>query len=209
VELIDFFRFEEAKILLEEALQYFPNEQNFKINMGICKTELNEYSDAMEIFNSILSKDNDCYLAYINRAILFRKLEKYSKAIKDLEKAIDIDECDSHAINEIVITYSEMGKNKTALEYAKILVETEPEEEYGYLILGFVYSAMGKNNKALKAFNHILNEMNPFDHWALLNRGKILFEEFDETEKALKDLEFAQTLGNPYASEIIEEIYSD
>ena len=207
VELIDFFRFEDAKILLEEALEYFPNEQNFKINLGLCQTELGEHSEAMETFNNILKADNNCYLAYINRGILYRKLEKYSKAINDLEKAIEIDEYDTQSIKELAFTYIEMGKPKTALQYAKNVMEIEPEEEYSYLILGLVYNAMGKNKKALKSFNYILNEMNPFDHWALLNRGKILFEEFNEDDKALNDLEFAQKLGNPYANEIIEEIY--
>ena len=100
-------------------------------------------------------------------------------------------------IRELAITYGEMGKPKQALEYAKILIEEEPEEEDTYLILGFIYNTMGKNKRALSALNHVLNEINPFDHWALLNRGKILFEEFDETGKALNDLKLAQDFRKP------------
>jgi tetratricopeptide (TPR) repeat protein len=209
VELIDCFRYQAAKELLNEALEYFPNKQGFKINLGLCQCELEEYSDATETLNDILKLDNKCYLAYINKAILFRKLRKYNLSIINLKIAYKIDICNTQAIRELAITYGEMGKTKKALQYAKILLDAEPEEEESYLILGFVYERMGKYKKAINAFNHILNEINPFDHWALINRGKILFEKFDETDKALYDIKLAQNLGNPFANELIDEINNE
>jgi tetratricopeptide (TPR) repeat protein len=208
-ELIDSFRYQEAKGVLEEALEYFPDKQGFKINLGFCQSALGEHDNAMETLNNILRSDKECYLAYINRAILFRELKKYSKSITDLETAIDVDEEDMQAYRELSITYCEMGKPKQALEYAKILIEEEPEEEETYLTLGFIYNIMGKNKRALSALNHVLNEINPFDHWALLNRGKILFEEFNETGKALNDLKLAHDLGNPHAKDLIDDINND
>jgi len=207
--LIDCFKYEEARIILLEAIEYFPDKQGFKINLGLCQRELSEHSAALKTFNDILKSDNECYLAYINKAILFRKLRKFNLSIKYLKIAGNIDKVDTQSIRELAITYGEMGKTKKALQYAHVLLDAEPDEEESHLILGFVYERMGKYKKAINTFNHILNEMNPFDHWALINRSKILFEKFDETDKALNDLKMAQNLGNPYAKELIEEIRND
>lgn len=60
---------------------------------GIARTlmQLNRYEEALSVFNNVITQEPDFAASYANRGILHDRLQSYTAAIADYEKAIQLD----------------------------------------------------------------------------------------------------------------------
>ena len=93
---------------------------------------MKKYDEAMLDYTKALSLDDKMTVAYYNRAkiILSRKdIENpnIEGAIKDLEKALELDEKFVDALFAMAAAYKKLGDYHKALSYLEQLIEIEPD----------------------------------------------------------------------------------
>lgn len=61
---------------------------------GLARTlmQLNEYEQSLEVFNEVIKKEPAFAASYANRGILYDRMGRYSEAVEDYKKAIELDE---------------------------------------------------------------------------------------------------------------------
>ena len=103
---------------------------------GACCDALEKTDEAIENYSKAIDYDSDMTDAYYNRAklILSQKTttkEKINGALKDLEKALELDPKFQDAIFAIAAAYKKLKQYHKSLEYLEKLLEINPEHLYG------------------------------------------------------------------------------
>lgn len=98
------------------------NMYEHKINAGSSSAGLHSFSflvqkDAIRDFSMAIDQGKFSYRALFNRANCHRNLKNHKKAIRDLKKAIEIDNASAAAYNALALTYCEIGEYDSALQY--------------------------------------------------------------------------------------------
>lgn len=69
------------------------NPQFIHANRGIARTLmlLEQYNDALDVFNEVIEQEPEFSASYANRGILHDRMQNYTAAIADYEKAMQLD----------------------------------------------------------------------------------------------------------------------
>ena len=59
--------YRKAKIYYEDAVQIYPESENYKNNLGLCYLKLKQYSDALAIFNQCIEQNSEYTYCYNNK----------------------------------------------------------------------------------------------------------------------------------------------
>jgi len=116
-----------------------------------------KYQLALRKINKLIKNDKQNYIAYNYRGIILVALKKSSEAIKDFQKALELNSDFTEAIGNIGMAYYEMNYFDKAIEnYEKAyklsgLVQFE-------INLGNLYLQIRKNKKAIEHFNSALKK---------------------------------------------------
>jgi tetratricopeptide (TPR) repeat protein len=136
----------------------------------------------------------DLALAYVNRAISYRRLRLFDEAIRDCEKALGMesDYIDAHIA--CANAYGGKGDFAAGIKHFDEVLRQEPDDAEAHNNRGNLLNQAGDHKQALKEFETALDLQSDFP-LALRNRGIVLFNlgQFQDAavvfEQALEDTE--------------------
>ena len=109
---------------------------------------------------------------YFNLGIDFNNLKKYSLAILNFSKAIEINLKDAEAYYNRGIAYKKLEQYSLALSDYNKAIEIDPNYAYAYNNRGNIYYKLQEYNLAILDYTKAI-EINPNDSQAYYNRGWI------------------------------------
>ncbi len=116
-------------------------------------------------------------------------LDKYAKALEELEKSLEINPQDADIWRYIGAALYKLGKYEEALEAFDRSLEINPKNEKVWSFKGSALYMLDKSEMALKAFDKALQKNpNIFEAW--FNKGSILFK-LGKCKQALSAVENA------------------
>lgn len=118
-------QFDSAKICMEKALIYQPNDHAAMNFLAEIYLRLKELDKALEISNKLISLDSNSPNGYFARGCTYGMMEMHDKEIEDFKKAIALDSLgETDALVNIAYTYHYAIKdNVKACEYLKLAIE--------------------------------------------------------------------------------------
>jgi len=136
----------------------------------------------------------DLALAYVNRAISYRRLRLFDDAIRDCEKALRMEANNIDAHIACANAYGGKGDFATGIKHFDAVLQQEPDDAEAHNNRGNFLNQAGDHMPALKEFETALRLQSDFP-LALRNRGIALFNlgQFREAagvfEQALEETE--------------------
>ncbi len=117
------------------------------------------------------------------KAIYYQRIGQNNEAIKAYLKALDIDNRNNPARNNLANLYYEQGNFIKAEEAFRKIVEQEPEHGQSYYSLGLLLSEKGEYEKAIPEFKNAIRYMPEYSR-LYYNLGLIYqnLQRFDEAE---------------------------
>lgn len=123
---------------LKDAYKNNPNNIDNAYNLGIALLEQSEYLQALEPLSRIIDKlDNKYVNAYKARAQVYEGLERYTSAINDYKKVVDIESKNP----EIMCAIANVYRNKEEFAKGRYWVNKALNAKPGY---GLAYITMGE-----------------------------------------------------------------
>ena len=106
---------------------------------------------ALSYYNQAIEMDADNSTAYYNRANLFADLAKsdiafYHKAIKDYDKALELNPTDDGILYNRAVTHKENNEFDGAIEDFLKVIEMNPKHDNAYFNIGTILYQMGKRD---------------------------------------------------------------
>ncbi len=190
-------RFEElgnAKLSVNRAYSLNPNEIDFLIHIGKLFSELKEFSKAEEVFDTANQKHPDNFLVLSERIRLFATTGKTSKALQEVESAINRDKLNARLYVLASSIFIDNSK-QSALEWLnKGLSENAQPKNEILLKIAEIYFKDKSLDHAMKTIDEVLiNE--PENLFALTLKTRVYLQK-NENEKALDVIEKIYNLNN-------------
>lgn len=175
---------------------------------GLCKLDLEDYSDAISDFDTAESKEFKEEVLYHMRAFAYYNKDDYSNAISDLDKAINLDSSESEFYSlRGDAKYSSDDNLGAQLDYTKAL-ELNPKDGHSFRFRGLIKYYNQDYNGALldisKAF-----EVNNEDVDALYDLSRVksaLKDKIGELQCYDKIIKLSTT--NSFSNEFMAEVYN-
>lgn len=148
-------RLTEAKALYLKLLGHTDKEAEIYSELAYVYIVEEEYEEALRCINESIKRDEKVDSYYI-RAMIYRSIDKYIKAIKDYDKIIEIEAKPAAAYNNKALIYEEIGKIDEAVSCYKKALELEPRHPTANNNLGELYDRHGKHGEAIKYYSRQL-----------------------------------------------------
>ena len=156
------------------------------MRVGQTRTQIGNYTGAIEYFNIVLRFKPHLAEAYFFRGVAKHQLEDYRGAINDYNTAIDIKPYYPQAYTNRGMAYHNLKNFKRAIaDYDKAL-EFDPDNENIYNNRGIAKLSQKNINGAIEDYNLAL-KVNPKSTYALMNRSNAKIVNGD-IRGAIKDL---------------------
>jgi tetratricopeptide (TPR) repeat protein len=160
------------------------------------------YKEAIGHFNKVIKSNKQFEYAYLLRSQAYYGLKKYSKAIKDSEKVLEIkpeisSEEDYKAIWNIAVSYSSLEDYSEALIYFERAKEINPNDIKLYENSGFSYWGIGDLDSAEKEFKKMV-ELDSTSSKGYYGIGKTAYLNY-EFERAIEAFDKAIDIDPKYA----------
>lgn len=158
---------------------------------GITQTMLNQYSDALNLFDYVISSEPTKPFAYINRAVTDVEMIEFMASLKgDYQNMAS----DADPASRLKASSARGERNfSKAISDLKQASALMPELPYIYYNLGYIYARQGDFPSAIEAYSKAI-ELFPYFADAHYNRGLIQLT-VDEAQKGCLDLSRAGELG--------------
>ena len=162
-----------------------------KLVGGLKDFEEKQYEQAVEMFSALVEcseievKSRAVALGW--RGLTYRNMQNYEDALKDFERAIEIDPDNKWAIANRSFVYTTIKAYDDALSDINRAIEIDPKYTFAQAFRGRTYRKMGRYKDALKDLNHVI-EIDPDDKWTIAQRGDT-FRLMKRYEDALKDFD--------------------
>ena len=182
--------------------------EDFEKALNLCKLE--QYDEAIRLFNQAILMNPDHVEAYYNRGMAKFKLRKFLDAIQDFDKALNLSPQNAHIISQRGVAKHLLGRSDAAMKDMDKAQALEPENAYRYTSRAFIRAKMGDLFGAVDDYKIAL-KLDPEDSIAWNNLG--LLEEGMGYNQSAQD-RFAQadkiadkdkTFEKPDLKEILEE----
>lgn len=186
----------EAEKWFKEGLKHL---ENAPYDLSIeCSTK------AIELLSKLVKRDPD-YVenyasTYYNRGTAYSNKGEYDKAIKDYNKAIELNPDFAGAYNNRGFAYYHQSDYDKAIENYNTAIELNPDDVGAYNNRGAAYANVGNYKKTIEDFTKAI-ELNPDSHEAYYNRG-LAYTEKGDSDKASKDYNKAIELKKAYKKAI-------
>jgi tetratricopeptide (TPR) repeat protein len=156
------------------------------MRVGQTRTQIGNYTGAIEYFNIVLKFRPHLAEAYFYRGIAKHQLEDYRGAIKDYNTAIDIKPYYPQAYTNRGMAYHNLKNFKKAIADYNRALEFDPDNENIYNNRGIAKLAQKNIEGAIDDYNEAL-KINPKSTYALMNRSNAKIVSGD-IRGAIKDL---------------------
>ncbi|MEI7811379.1 MAG: tetratricopeptide repeat protein [Ignavibacteria bacterium] len=165
-------QYNKAIDVLEDGRKSFPEDQDVLLYLSNALISANKVAIAMETFKTGVEKDPGNQYYRYNYGTLLLQAGRYSDAVEQFSKAIEIDVAYHSAIFNLAVSYVKWGtklreeadkegkenpeyrkKYEIALPYLQKSVELKPEDSIGWETLAKVYAVMGRTKESKEAFS--------------------------------------------------------
>ncbi len=145
--------FENSLKDLNAALGIDNNNPDALYYRAIALSRLDKIIEAIEDLNRLIDlNESDKAELFNNRGYSYMLLKDYEAALKDYNKAIELEpHYASYRFNRAYL-YQDNGKNKEAIEDYNVVIELEPENYIAITNRGEAHYAIGDKKKALADF---------------------------------------------------------
>ena len=191
---------EERKIeRLRRVLASLEKERSSKLLWGFAywSHRNKNYRDCLTFLNGFIEKELNFAEAYNNRGNAYSELNQLETAIKDYNKAIELNP------NNVGAYYNRGNAHRNLNQYAKAIedysraIEKNPKFGIAYGNRGVTYVWLNRYEKAFKDYEKAI-ELNPNDAVAYNNRG-LAYAKLNQSERAIEDYNKAIELNPNYA----------
>ena len=204
-------RFAERILLAGENLDSAEVERwGEKLVGGLRAYEEKQYEKAVEMFTALVEHSEIeakwLPVALSWRGGTYRKMKRYDDALKDFDRAIEIDLDYAWAFVHRGINYRLMERYEDALKNFDRAIEIDSDYLFALAQRGIHYRLMECYEDALKDFNCAI-EIDPNYKWAIAQRGYTyhLMKRYDD---ALKDFNRAIEIDSDYKWAIAQRGYT-
>ncbi|MBS2008857.1 MAG: tetratricopeptide repeat protein [Cyanobacteria bacterium SZAS TMP-1] len=161
-----------------------------------------KYKDAIAHYGTALTIDKKYLYAYKRRGHCYYSEGDHQAALKDLNKAIQMDPNDKTTIMERVYTYHVLNRNQEAMEDCKRIIAIDPKDAEAYNMIGHSLAHLQKWQDSLEACDKAL-KLDPKYKWAFYNRARAKTE-LGQSAKAHADFDAAIKIDSKFK----EALYS-
>ncbi len=177
-------KYEDAKAILETAIEKYPENSIFVYAFGNLYYEIEDYSASLTYFNQVLQftetplkKD-----AMVMIGQNFLALNQSKKALAYFLSAYEEDSSDITVILIIGNTLMQTGSFKEAKRYFELSIEQVPKNDEAWFKRGVVGMALKEDNHSVKQYFDKAKELNPITY------GKRI-EQLQSIEAVMKNQE--------------------
>jgi len=178
---------------------------------------------AIEEFTNLIKLDNNDFRSYCGRGIVRINVQlsasdvnsvtymnainfDYEGAMKDFNKAIEINPIYVEAYLKRADLYTRINNNDKALEDYNLAVQLEPGSFDAHFYRAIFYKNTDNHSKAMADFNKAI-ELDPQNPFAYANRGYLKIDMKNDKAGADKDFKKARELGLDIPDN--EKVYND
>jgi len=154
------------------------------------------YQDPVLQWKDVISKYPEKERAYNNLGVLYKDRKEYDSAIKEYQKALEIDPNYAYAYYNLGIVYHDLGEQNRALEAYQKSIELNPRNVDAHNNLGALYKELKRYDSAIREYRKAL-EIKQGNFKTHYNLG-ILYSEFKEYDKAIESYRRALELNPDY-----------
>ena len=113
LELFNLGRYEEALKVYEKAIEMEPGSANLWCNKGMALFKLERFvPESIEAFNKAIELNKDDFASWTYRGLILHRLGKFEKALKALDKALEIQPNYSDALDAKRLILGTQKENK-------------------------------------------------------------------------------------------------
>jgi tetratricopeptide (TPR) repeat protein/serine/threonine protein kinase len=192
----------EAVRAFEAALQLEPTHYWSMMGLGYCLGSLaqkpEDFSGAIRVFTGCLMKRPDHPYAYLCRAAMYSKLQRYPEALADGSRAIELDRNEAAAWYNRGNTHGKLGQRDQAIADYTRAIELDQKLAYAWNNRGGYFDQLGQLEKAVADFSRAI-ELDQKDALFRYNRGRV-YDKLGRLDPALADFTTAIELDEKLAA---------
>jgi len=132
----------------------------------------NVWQNGISLWTEAINRHPQLGVYYYNRGGAYEQNNKYRLALKDYNRAIELNKKGIHVYNNRGTVYAALGRHKLAIEDFNKALEMDPQYAEAYVNRGFSLKVMQRYDLALADFETALS-INPLLDEAYLNMGFI------------------------------------
>jgi tetratricopeptide (TPR) repeat protein len=134
--------------------------------------QISMWENSLILWNEEVKNYDYYYRAYYNRGMAYSDRRKYSQAIVDFDKAIELNPSFVKAYINRAISYVEMGNDQKGIENFETAIKINHNDADIYYNRGIIFEDQGKYHQALKDFNMTIT-LDPHNFNAYNLRGDL------------------------------------
>jgi tetratricopeptide (TPR) repeat protein len=164
------------------------------------KFKSNDFKGAIDFYSEAIKIDENYKDAFINRALVFQKLNKLDAAIQDYTRILESDPTDSLILFQRGLALLDNGENYKGLNDANALLNLSSVNWQAFLLQGLSFEKLKEYPQAIAAFSKGI-EINEANADLLTNLGTIYYyqKNYTKAEELLsKAAEINPKEGNIY-----------
>jgi tetratricopeptide (TPR) repeat protein len=171
----------------QRSLEYFPEDRITLVNMGIVNIEMKQHEVAEKFFDVLLRRFPDYTPGYLTRAQMYLELNDTTRAMADLNKAIEIDPYTAQSFSARGLLYFQQKEFNKALADLDESIRLDPYFSGNYINRGLVKYNLNDLRGAMADYDRVI-EMEENNLIALFNRG-LLRAQVADNNRAIRDFD--------------------
>ena len=191
-------RFQEAEELWRQSLGYGENPRSLS-NLGGILYRLGKFQEAVNVLERSITL-RESLPAYSNLGMTYWRMGKHDKAIEKFKAALNIRD-DYRVAGNLARAYYFMRATKTdavemykhAIQLGNVQLDVNPRNADAHILLARYHAMLSQREPALEHLEQALNWA-PAD-WHYLEIAAIVYNQFNDSDTALKYLEKALSRG--------------
>ena len=171
----------------QRSLEYFPEDRITLVNMGIVNIEMKQHEVAEKFFDVLLRRFPDYTPGYLTRAQMYLELNDTTRAMADLNKAIEIDPYTAQSFSARGLLHFQQKEFNKALADLDESIRLDPYFSGNYINRGLVKYNLNDLRGAMADYDRVI-EMDENNLIARFNRG-LLRAQVADNNRAIRDFD--------------------
>lgn len=180
-------KFMEAATDYQRSLEFYPEDRLTLVNMGIVNIEMKEYEIAEKFFDVLLRRFTDYTPGYIARSQMYLEMKDTTRAMADLDKAIEKDPYTGHTFSARGLLHFQQKNYTSAVADLDEAIRLDPYFEGNYINRGLVKYHLNDLRGAMADYDRVI-EMDESNLIARFNRG-LLRAQVADNNSAISDFD--------------------
>ena len=184
--------YQQARVLLDKALQYRTDNAEAYFHRAMVKEQLNDAEGALVDYQIVLLLDSTYKEAAFNRAKLRYHLKQYQQSAEDFNKVLGMGSSGTQALY-----FKSTPLNKEGSTGIQSISTTFSMDSDIHNYIGLCYQSQGQHSEAIMAFDQAIS-LRPDDANYLINRG-LSYVALGKSKNAITDFKSALVIDPHHA----------